>query len=356
MSHEAKQREQLSRLTIGADATILEALRRIDEGSEAILFVRDEPGRVIGALTDGDLRRAILRGAALESRSLRDAMRRDFVWVQPQTGRAEVLDLMRARQIGQVPILDDRGRLCGLHTVRQMISVAERPNRALLLAGGRGTRLHPITSTLPKPMVTVAGRPILERLVLHLMSCGIRRFSLSVHYLAHVIEEHFGDGSRFGCQIEYLKETEPLGTGGPLSLLQPPPTIPLLVLNGDLVTQCDVGRLLDFHSDGGYAATLGVRPFAVEVPYGVAVVEGERLVGLREKPTERMLINAGVYVLSPEALALAPVRQEYPITELFERCLQEDLPVGAHFLQEDWLDVGRPDELRRARGEQRAND
>jgi dTDP-glucose pyrophosphorylase len=349
-------RQELSLLLIDADATILDALRAIDAGAEAILFVCDQSRRIIGALTDGDVRRAILRGAAVDSRSLREAMRPDFVWVPPHTGRAEVLDIMRARQIGQVPVLDEEGRLCGLHTMRQMISVAERPNRGLLLAGGRGTRLHPITATVPKPMVTVAGRPILERLVLHLMSCGIRRFTLSVNYLAHVIEEHFGDGSRFGCEIEYLRESEALGTGGPVSLLQPPPSIPLLVLNGDLVTQCDVGRLLDFHVDGGYAATLGVRPHAVEVPFGVAVVDGDRLIGLREKPTERMLINAGVYVLSPEAIGLAPPRREYPITELFERCLQEDLPVGAHFLQEDWLDVGRPEELRRARGEQHAND
>lgn len=356
MSAEGMRREQLSVLLIDADATILDALRALDTGAEAILFVCAGDRRVIGALTDGDVRRAILRGAGLESRSLREAMRADFVWVAPHTGRAEVLDIMRARQIGQIPVLDEDARLCGLHTMRQMISVAERPNRALLLAGGRGTRLHPITATLPKPMVTVAGRPILERLVLHLMSCGIRRFTLSVNYLAHVIEEHFGDGSQFGCEIEYLKEVDPLGTGGPISLLQPRPSIPLLVLNGDLVTQCDVGRLLDFHAEGKYAATLGVRPFTVEVPFGVAVVEGDRLVGLREKPTERMLINAGIYVLSPEAIGLAPSRGDYPITELFERCLEEKLPVGAHFLQEDWLDVGRPEELRRARGEHHAND
>ncbi len=356
MSADGLRRQELSRLLIDAEATILDALRAIDAGAEAILFVRDERQRIIGSLTDGDVRRAIIRGAALESRSLRQAMRPDFVWVAPHTGRAEVLDIMRARQIGQVPVLDGEGRLCGLHTMRQMISAAERPNRALLLAGGRGMRLHPITATLPKPMVTVAGRPILERLVLHLMSCGIRRFTLSVNYLAHVIEEHFGDGSRFGCEIEYLRESEPSGTGGPISLLQPRPTIPLLVVNGDLVTQADVGGLLDFHADGGYAATLGVRPYSVEVPFGVAVVEGDRLVGLREKPTERMLINAGVYVLSPEAIDLAPPRGAYPITELFERCLQENLSVGAHFLQEEWLDVGRPEELRRARGEQYAGD
>ena len=133
--------------------------------------------------------------------------------------------------------------------MRQMVSRAERPNRAVILAGGKGTRLHPITEQIPKPMVTVAGRPILERLILHLVSCGLTRFSISINYLGHLIEQHFGDGSRLGCEIEYLRETVPLGTGGPLSLLRPP-TLPVLVLNGDLVTQADVGDLLDFHERG----------------------------------------------------------------------------------------------------------
>jgi len=221
---------------------------------------------------------------------------------------------------------------------------------AVILAGGRGTRLHPITDTIPKPMVKVAGRPILERLILHLMSCGVRRFAISVNYLAEVIEGHFGDGARFGCQITYLREHMPLGTGGPLSLL-PAPELPVLVMNGDLVTQADVGRILDFHAAGAFAATFGLRPYTVDVPYGVAEIDGDRLVALKEKPTQRMLINAGVYVLSPEAVALVPAGQPYPITLLFDTLLAGGHPVGAHVLEDEWLDVGRPEELRRARGE-----
>jgi dTDP-glucose pyrophosphorylase len=353
MSAIPRRDDRLLRLTIPADATVLDALRAIDAGAESIIFVRDDVGRVIGTLTDGDVRRAILGGATLESQSLSRSMRRDFVSVTAEAGRAEVLDLMRARQIEQIPVLDAEGRLCGLHTMRELISAVQRPNRALILAGGLGTRLHPITATVPKPMVPVAGRPILERLVLHLMSCGLRRFSLSVNYLAHVIEEHFGDGSRFGCEIEYLRESEPLGTGGPIALLDPPPTMPLLVLNGDLVTQCDLGRMLDFHERGGFAATLGVRSHSVEVPFGVAEVQGDCLVGLREKPTERMLINAGIYVFSPEVVRQVP-RREFPVTDLFQLCLDRGMRVGAHFVEEEWLDVGRPEELRRARGEQHA--
>ena len=343
------RRPDLGRLTVPMGATILEALRAIDAGGEAITFVVDTGDRVVGTLTDGDVRRAILRGASLEDRVLPEVMRRDFTAVTPDEGRAEVLDLMRARQIERIPVIGSEGRLVGLHTMRQMVSRAERPNRTVILAGGKGTRLHPITEQVPKPMVTVAGRPILERLILHLVSCGLSRFTISINYLGHLIEQHFGDGARLGCEIDYLRETVPLGTGGPLSLLQAP-ALPILVLNGDLITQADVGDLLDFHEQGGYAATLGLRPYTVEVPFGVAEVEGDRLLSLREKPTERSLINAGMYVLSPEAVAMVPSGREYPITALFEALLAEGKPVGAHVLEAEWLDVGRHDELRRARG------
>ena len=343
------RKPDLAQLTVPAGASILEALRAIEGGGEAITFVVDAGDRVIGTLTDGDIRRAILRGASLEDRVLPQVMRRDFTSVTPQDGRSDVLDLMRARQLERIPVLEADGRLVGLHTMRQMVSRTERANRAVILAGGRGTRLHPITEQLPKPMVRVAGRPILERLILHLVSCGLRHFSVSINYLGHLIEQHFGDGSRLGCEIEYLRETVPLGTGGPLSLL-PSPALPVLVLNGDLITQADVGDLLDFHEGGGYVATLGVRPYTVEVPFGVAEVEGDRLLSLREKPTERSLINAGMYVLSPKAVAMVPSGKEYPITALFDALLAEGEPVGAHLLEAEWLDVGRHDELRRARG------
>src|SRR5687768_1775869 len=165
----------VSKLMIPANATILEAFRILDNGGCAVAFVTDSEGRVVGCLTDGDVRRAILGGASLESCCISDAMRRDFVFVSHETGRAEVLDLMRARHIEQIPVLDPDGRLCGLHTIHQFIATTERPNWTVIMAGGRGTRLFPVTEKLPKPMIGVAGRPILERLVLHLMSHGLRR-------------------------------------------------------------------------------------------------------------------------------------------------------------------------------------
>jgi NDP-sugar pyrophosphorylase family protein len=201
-------------------------------------------------------------------------------------------------------------------------------------------------------MVTVAGRPILERLILHLMSHGIRNFFLAVNHLAHLVEDHFGDGARFGCRISYLRESVPLGTGGALSLIEDVPPDPLIVVNGDLLTQCDIGRLLEFHDGGCYGATIGVSPYSVDVPYGVVESEGDRLVSLAEKPSLRMMINAGVYVLSPQVAKLADRGRAQPITDLFAMCLERRIPVGVHTLEHEWLDVGRPEDLRRARGEQ----
>lgn len=351
MVRSSLQKESLARLTIDAFATILDAVRVVDEGGEGIAFVCDGGGAVLGTLTDGDIRRALLAGASLTDRTLESIMRREFVHVTGAIGRAEVLDIMRARNVHQVPVLDADRRLCGLHTVDQLISTVARENSVLILAGGRGTRLYPITETIPKPMVTVAGRPILERLVLHLMSHGIRNFHISVNYLAHVIEQHFGDGSRFGCRITYLRESKPLGTGGPLALIDPPPVHPLVVVNGDLVTECDIGRLIEFHVTGGYEATFGMKTYDIEIPYGVADVDGARLVGLREKPRERVLINAGIYCISPQLLPLVPRDQNFPITDLFAHCIRENRPVGAHLVEAEWLDVGRKDELSRARGD-----
>lgn len=337
-------------LCIDADASLLDAMKVLERGGEAIAFVCDAGGRVIGSLTDGDIRRALLRGSGLDERCLRSAMQPQFIHVSPDASRAEVLDIMMARDIGQLPALDPDGRLVGLHTIGRLLTARSRPNWVVLMAGGRGARLKPLTDSLPKPMMRVAGRPILERLILHLMSGGFERFFISVNYMGEVIERHFGDGSRLGCQIEYLRETRPLGTGGSLSLL-PQPDTATLVLNGDLVTDSDFGKFVDFHEGGGYAATVGVRSHSVNIPFGVTQVRDGRLVALEEKPTQTMLINAGMYVLSPQALELVEKKEEFPITDLLQRCLSRGLPVGAHTISDEWIDVGQPGDLRRARGE-----
>jgi dTDP-glucose pyrophosphorylase len=319
----------------------------MDTAAFGMALVVDDGGRLLGTLSDGDVRRAILNGAELEC-PVEEHANRDYTWVPPGLGRADVLDLMQARTFRQIPILDSARRLVGVHLLHEILGQVERPNIAVVMAGGLGTRLRPITERLPKPMLKVAGRPILERLVLHLVGFGIRRIFISVHYLGKVIEDHFGNGDRFGCRVEYLREETPLGTGGCLSLLPVRPEEPFLVMNGDLVTQVDIDGLLRHHAVGNYAATMGVQRYAHQIPFGCVDVEDGRLTRLEEKPVIERMVNAGIYVLSPEIVARVP-RETYPITDLFGECLARGETVGVYPVDDDWLDVGQHESLRRAR-------
>jgi dTDP-glucose pyrophosphorylase len=341
----------LENIVVPETATLRRAMEALDRGGIEIALVVAPGGALLGTLTDGDIRRAILSGASLEEAASR-YMHRNFTAVGPTAGRAEALDLMRARALQQIPIVDGAGLLVGIHLLKEIIGATPRPNCAVVMAGGRGERLLPITESVPKPMVKVAGRPILERIVLHLVGFGIRRIFLSINYMGNMIEEHFRDGSAMGCRIEYLREDQPLGSGGALSLLPGRQETPILVLNGDLLTQFNVGNLLDFHSEGGYKATIGVHEYTHTVPYGVVEADGRRVTAIREKPSQTWLANAGIYVLDPGLPERVPKNGFFPLPALFEDCLERGEPVGAFHILEDWVDVGHPKELRRARGEE----
>jgi NDP-sugar pyrophosphorylase family protein len=254
---------------------------------------------------------------------------------------------MRALALRQIPVVDREGKLMGLQLMEEMLGRIKRANWGVIMAGGRGTRLRPMTESLPKPLVRVAGRPILERLVLHLVGYGIERIFLAVNYLGHMIEDHFGDGSKFGCRIEYLREREEMGTGGSLSLLPEPPRDPLLVLNGDLVTQANLDDLFRFHGTGGYTATVALKRYVHRIPFGCLDVEAGRVRRFEEKPVVERCVNAGLYVLAPALPARVP-RSHFPLTGLIEACLAQGEPVGAFEVGEDWIDVGERDHLREA--------
>lgn len=342
-------RARLERSRIGVSGRLIDALRCLEESASRIVLAVDSEERLVGVLTDGDIRRALIAGSSLETR-IGGLVRREYTAVGPEAGRAEVLDLMQARSISAIPVVGRDGRLLGLHLLHELLGRIERPNWAVIMAGGEGRRLRPLTESMPKPMLRVAGRPILERLVLHLLGFGIRRIFISVNHLAGVIEEHFGNGGRFGCSIEYLRETQPLGTGGPLSLLPDEAQHPLLVVNGDIVTQADLGALIEFHAEGGQRLTLGVRRYFHTIPFGCVELEGSRVARLLEKPQIARVINAGIYVLDPDLPRRVPANQAFPITLLIEQLLACGESVRAFEIQEDWVDVGQREELQRAQG------
>jgi dTDP-glucose pyrophosphorylase len=328
--------------------TLRDAMVALDRGARQIALAVDEGGRLVGVATDGDLRRALLRGGSLAD-PLAPVLTREPVAIDETVTRAEVIELMAARRIGAIPVVDVAGRPVGLHLLHEFLEPVVRTNWAVIMAGGRGMRLRPLTEAVPKPMLKVAGRPILERLVLHLVGHGIKRIFLSVNYLSHVIEEHFGDGADFGARIEYLREERPLGTGGALGLLPEAPSEALLLLNGDLVTSIDLGRMLDFHLRGGYAATIGIHRYLHTVPFGCVERDGDRVTALEEKPTLSREVNSGIYALEPDVVARVERGQPVMMPDVIERLLGDARSIGAFEIDEDWIDVGHREQLARAR-------
>ena len=337
----------LDDLIVPPDAPILEVMRVIDRSGLEVALVCDRQRKLLAVVTDGDIRRWLIKGGSLTD-SIAGVGNPQFTAVPPGTPRHEALRIMVERSYKSIPVVDDRGRLDDLHTLHTALLGHRTESWAVVMAGGKGERLGDLTKMIPKPMLPIGDRPILERIVQHLVSHGIRRIFLSVNYLGTMIEDHFGDGSRFFCKIEYLREDQPLGTGGPIALLPSKPTAPLVVMNGDLLTSINIARLMAFHRAGEFTATVALREHVVKVPFGVAELDGPRVRKLVEKPTLNYRINAGIYVLSPDAVARVPKGRMFPITELLEGCLQRGEGVGAYHMQEDWNDIGLPEEYARA--------
>ncbi len=343
---------ELRRATAPTTATLRDALLVIDRSGTRVCLLVDDRGRLAGLLTDGDLRRAILRGTSLEARAL------DHATTSPHTvaagsPRALVVDLLTALHVSSVPEVAEDGRLLGLHTLSDVVGARPLPNVAVVMAGGRGSRLGDLTRHTPKPLMTVAGRSIIEWIVLGLVGDGIRDIHVSVNYLAEQIEEHLGDGSRLGCSVGYLREDRPMGTAGSLTLLRaarPDLADPVLVMNGDLMVEFDARDLLQTHRRTGATITMATRSYQHEVPFGVVESNAGRVTGISEKPTLALDINAAVYAVDPRALAWLPEGRPSGMPDLVEACLERDEIVTAWPLRSEWIDVGTPTDLARAKG------
>lgn len=328
------------------DETLLETMRAIDRAGLEVALVCDRDGKLLALATDGDIRRGLLRGLSL-SAPVSSVANHKFSSVSPGVDRAECVRLMLQLGVGCLPVVDSERRLLDLLTLRQSLAVAQVPSWALIMAGGRGERLGELTEALPKPMLPIGDRPILERLVQLLVSHGVTRIFISINYLGSMIIDHFGAGEQFHCRIEYIRESQPLGTAGAIGLLPERPRDPLLVLNGDLVTGINVARLLSFHRAGGYQATMVVRDQRMPVPFGVADLDGSRVLRIVEKPSLFYHINAGIYVLEPALCARVLEHQFLQITDLLTGCIDEGMAVGAYVLEDDWVDIGLPHEYLR---------
>lgn len=329
---------------IQSDATVQQAISNLNEVAIKIVLVVNKAGELEGTISDGDIRRGLLKGIDLNS-SINSVIHRNSLVVPPEMTRDMVKQLMVANKIQQIPAVDENRRIVGLHLWDEITSTPERSNMMVIMAGGKGIRLRPHTENCPKPMLPVAGRPMLEHIIERAKAEGFRHFVLAVHYLGHVIEDYFGKGERMGVKIDYLRENTPLGTAGALSLLNPLPEQAFVVTNGDVITDIKYGELLDFHTRHSAAATMAVRLHEWQHPFGVVQTQGIEIVGFEEKPIARSHINAGVYALEPYTLSELCQGTRCDMPTLFERLQAQSKRTIAYPMHEPWLDVGRPDDL-----------
>jgi dTDP-glucose pyrophosphorylase/CBS domain-containing protein len=335
---------------VSPDTSIREAIRIIDQGALKIALVVDEDNRLIGTVSDGDIRRGILKGCALENK-VQQIMNASPSVAGKGAGRDKILALMRQKQIYQVPVVDDNGILIGLEVIDTILSTPRRENLVVLMAGGLGTRLKHLTANIPKPMLKVGDKPILETILENFMEHGFSRFLISVNYKSEMIESYFGDGSQWDVQIDYLREDKRLGTAGALSLMSEKPASPILVMNGDVLTKVNFQQLLEFHTEHKAAATMCVREYDYQVPFGVVKLDQHRILSIEEKPVQRFFVNAGIYVLEPEVLELIPHGSHLDMTSLFELLIKREMETAVFPIREYWLDIGRIDDFERANGE-----
>lgn len=338
--------KELQSLFISSDDSIRTAMKCVDRGSCGIALVVDQERRLLGTITDGDVRRAILAGKNLELRVSELLVRKIStqypkpVTASPGTDRKTLIVLMHEHVLRQIPIVDNDGRIVDLVMLDDLIPTQDLPLQAVIMAGGMGTRLRPLTEDLPKPMLPVGGKPLMELVIEQLRQVGIRRVNVTTHYKPEKISDHFGDGSAYGVELNYVNEDKPLGTGGALGLMDAP-TGPMLVINGDIMTHVDFRAMLAYHQEHHADMTVAVRQYDIKVPYGVIECEGSRVCTLKEKPQLHFLVNAGIYLLEPNVYEFIPNGEHFNMTDLIQRLLDSNHTVVSFPVIEYWLDIGQ---------------
>jgi dTDP-glucose pyrophosphorylase len=335
------------KVKVSPDTSIRDTLKVIDDGSIQIALVVDMKNHLLGTVTDGDIRRGMLKGISLD-KAVNQVMN-----CNPITGsifeyKDSFLLKLKTKKLYHLPIVNDENQLVGLEMLEDLIETNQKDNIVVLMAGGLGTRLMPLTENCPKPLLKVGNKPILETIIENFIESGFSKFYISVNYKSEMIQDYFGDGSNWGIDIQYLHEDKRMGTAGALSLLPNRPEKPFLVMNGDLLTKINFSLLLDFHHENKSQATMCVREYDIQIPYGVVRLDNQRLVSIDEKPIHRSFVSAGIYVLDPDALDFIPVDSFYDMPTLFERLISNNKNTSVFPIREYWCDIGRIDDFEKA--------
>lgn len=325
---------------------IFEAIRSLDANRFQIVLI-EQDGRLVGTVTDGDIRRGILAGIPLD-RPVSAVMNSSPITAPIGTSDEAALAIMRRHSIHQLPIVDAELHVVDLKLVDDLTYTFNTDNWIVLMAGGTGSRLRPLTDELPKPLLRVGDKPILQTILSNFIAAGFAKFFIAVNYKGEMIEEFFGDGSRWGVEISYLRENEPLGTAGALCLLPGAPQNPFFVMNGDLLTTVNFRQMMTYHNEHRAIATICVLEHSVRIPYGVVDLSEQRIVGIQEKPDVKRFISAGVYLLDPAVFRYIDRGKPLDMPALINRLIEDGQPIAAFPLREYWIDIGRLDDLQRA--------
>ncbi|GCD11351.1 nucleotidyltransferase family protein [Clostridium tagluense] len=337
----------IDKYCIGASSTIKEAMVVIDKNLTGGALVVNENNELVGTITDGDIRRAILKEASIND-SIENTYFKNFKFVTEEHSKKKAKEYMLSNKIRQVPVIDKDKKLIDLYFLDDIISYEKKDNYVFILAGGLGTRLRPLTETVPKPMLTVGDKPILELIIEQFKEYGFRNFIISLNYKGEIIEDYFKNGSEFGVKIEYIKETKKLGTAGSIALVKEKFTKPFIVINGDILTGIDFEKFLNHHIKNNFNITVGVRNYEINVPYGVLVTDNMLIESLEEKPTYKFHINGGVYVVNPEIVKYIKEDEVYNMTDLIEDAMNNDYTSGIYEITEYWKDIGQIEDYRKA--------
>lgn len=336
-------------LVLSSDATMQNAIKKLEENIVKLVLVSNDNLELLGTITDGDIRRAILSGHGMNS-NLNGFMNSSPISAKEGSTREAMLNLMKEKELLHLPIISKKNKLIGLETLSTLSGTKKYDNAVFLMAGGFGKRLTPLTNQMPKPLLEVGTKPILEEILLSFINSGFHNFYISTHFMADKIRDYFRDGSEWGVSIKYIHEEKPLGTAGALSLLpEEEIDLPLIMMNGDLISNINFSSLLDYHRENKAELTMCISEYALKIPYGVIVKEDDRLIKIDEKPSHKFFINAGIYVINSDILKT--VRKDTPIDmpALIEGIISDKESVKVYPIHEYWLDIGQLDDFNKAK-------
>ena len=342
--------ENIENIKLRENSTIKEALEIIDKGSMQIALVVDENDKLIGTLTDGDIRRGLLKGFDLTS-SIEQIIFKTPTIAKISDTKEDILKIALSKKLHQIPIVDDFRKIVGIKEIEELVKPKDKINKVVLMVGGLGTRLRPLTETTPKPMLKVGNKPILQTIVEKFAEYGYTNIVMCVNYKSDIIQDYFKDGSDFGVNIEYILEEQRMGTAGALSLLKDKPNEPFFVMNGDLLTNVNFEHLHNYHIATNSIATMCVREYDFQVPYGVVNIKDSKIVSIEEKPTHKFFVSAGIYMLSSEVLNYIPKNEFFDMPTLFEKLISLNQNTVSFPIREYWLDIGRMEEYKKANDE-----